>query len=92
MKIGKISSNLRFGKSTPILDRNGRAQNTGSVSPVEVMNVLISAKGGRDITNYKSQAFVTGSIEPRKLTRVEDMLSPEEFGMYTEFCRLADMA
>lgn len=92
MKIGKISSNSRFGKSTPILDRNGRAQHTGSVSPVEVMNVLMTAKGGRDITNYKSQAFVTGSIEPRKLTKVEDLLTPDEFSMYTQLIQLSQQA
>lgn len=92
MKIGKISSNARFGKSTPILDRNGRAQHTGSVSPVEVMNVLISAKGGRDITNYKSQAFSSGSIQPRKLTKVEDLLTPDEFTMYTQLVELSQQA
>lgn len=92
MKIGRISSNLRYGKSTPILDGNGRAQHTGSASPVEVMNVLMAAKGGRDITNYKSQSFVTGSIQPRKLTRIEDLLTPDEFAMYTQLMQLSQQA
>ena len=88
-KIGRISSNLRYGKSTPMLESNGRAQHTGSVSPVEVMNVLISAKGGRDITNYKSQAFSTGSIQPRKLISVTDLMTEGEKEMYIQLCKLA---
>jgi len=88
-KIGRISSNARFGKSTPILDGNGRAQHTGSVSPVEVMNVLISAKGGRDITNYKSQAFVSGSVTPRKLVPVTESMTSDEKEMYIQLCQLA---
>ena len=52
----------------------------------------MNAKRVREITPYKSASFTTGSIQPRKLTKVEDLLSPDEFAMYTQFCQLADEA
>lgn len=92
LKIGKVCTSLRYGKSTPMMEVNGRAQRTGSAHPAEVMAMLMEAKGGRDITMYKSQAFDSGSIVPRKLTKVEDLLSVDELAMYREFCALADQA
>ena len=91
-KIGKVCTSLRYGKSTPMMEINGRAQKTGSASPVEVMNVLATAKGGRDITVYKSAAFTSGSIHPRKLTPVSELLSADEMTMYKQLLSYAEQA
>lgn len=64
LKIGKISSKNVGNTANPILDGNGKAYRTGTATPVEVMNVLMAAKGGHEITNFKSRSFETGSIIP----------------------------
>ena len=92
LKIGKVCTSLRYGKSTPMMEINGKAQRTGSAHPAEVMAMLLEAKGGRDITMYKSASFSSGSILPRKLTPVSELLSADEMAMYKQLLSYAEQA
>jgi len=92
VKIGRIDTHNIGNTANAYLETSGRAYHTGAVSAESVKNVLMNAKRVREITPYKSASFTTGSIQPRKLTKVEDLLSPDEFAMYTQFCQLADEA
>jgi hypothetical protein len=52
------------------------------------MAMLMEAKGGRDITVYKSANFSSGSIQPRNLVKPE----PEVMEMYKDLLKLAELA
>ena len=82
----------KFAENRKLYGCNSRPVRTGKTSVVEVLNV-VGQKSGVVITPRKSELRESGGqIVPRKLTKVEDLLSAEELVMYTELCRLADMA
>ena len=89
VKIGRINTSMVMGKCTPMMDTNGKAYSAGTAHPAEVMAMLIEAKGGRDITVYKSANFSSGSIHPRKLVSVTDSMTADEKDMYIQLCKLA---
>lgn len=82
----KITTQNVGNTANPVLDTNGKAVRTGTASPVEVMNILMAAKGGHEITNFKSRTFDTGSIVPEVKPVAEPDLATE---MYKDILFLA---
>ena len=82
----------KFAENRKLYGSNSRPVKAGKTSVVEVLNVL-AQNPGVVITARKSELREAGGqIIPRKLTRVEDMLSADELMMYNELCALADKA
>lgn len=87
----------KFAENRRLYGCNSRPKRVG-VTPVhEVLNI-VGQNTGHFLTIHKSPLKEAGNtiipVAPvtRKLTRIEDMLSPEELVMYRELCALADMA
>lgn len=82
----------KFAENRKLYGCNSRPVRTGKTSVVDVLNV-VSQNSGVVITPRKSELREAGGqIIPKKLTRVEDLLTADEYAMYMELCRMADAA